>query len=285
MAYINRISLAGNVGFCAKYHTWRYQSTKRPRKKNYKPTTEQQQIINDRNAAERDMKYAIHNFKKGDRFIRLSYQSDNYPADFEEADKNVMKFLKRVKRKYPELRYMANTEEGSRGGLHHHLIIPEDFDVNVIIDIWYEMFKGGFHIKDIYSNDIAQLAKYFTKGSLDKQVSGGNEKNCEDLQHEHKKVVRMKIHKSRNLEKPPEPIKTKCKADSWREEPQTQVIGDYVYDVLPGSWITDFTAEGYPYAGYILIRRCKTAAALRRTKRRYLENVKTIRSSGAKHPN
>lgn len=265
MAYINRILLAGDIGFCAKYHTYRYSSKKRPRSKNYKPTAEQQQEINSRNAAERDLRYAIHNFIKGDKFIRLSYSHKDYPIDINDADKRLMKFLKKLKRKYAELKYMANTEEGTRGGLHHHLLIPGDFDVNIIIVMWNEMFKGGFHVKDIYSDDIIQLASYFTKGSLDKQLSGDDNELYTRLQKEHKKIKQMKIHKSRNLEKPPKPIKKKCSADSWREEPQSQVIGDYIYDVQPGSWVTGFTAEGYPFASYILVKRCKTIAAIKRT--------------------
>lgn len=264
MAYINQLLPAGNIVFGMKYHAWRFQSEKRPREKNHKPTTELQQAINSRNAATRDLRYAIHNFKKGDRFIRLSYTRDNYPVDFEEADRWLMMFLKKLKRKHRDLKYIANTELGTRGGLHHHLLIQGDFDVNIIIDMWYNMFHGGFHVKDVYSDDIVQLANYFTKGSLDEQLSGGNENLYADLQREHSKIKRMKIHKSRNLEKPPAPIKKKCSADSWQEEPKTQVVGDYIYDVKPGSWKTGFTAEGYPYASYILVKRCKKPTAVKR---------------------
>lgn len=255
MAYINQIALTGNIAFCYKYHSWRYKSGKRFRRENYKATSKQQEAINQRQAAERDLRYGIENFRKGDKFIRLSHQKNNYPLSFEEADKILTSFLKKLKRKYPELRYMANTELGSRGGLHHHLLIPEDFDMNIIIDMWIKHCGGGFHIKDVYSGDMVQLASYFTKGSIDEQISGGNESLYADLQREHSKIKKMKIHKSRNLKKPPEPIKKPCRADSWREEPKTQVIGDYIYDVKPGSVCVGFTADGYPYQRYILIRR------------------------------
>lgn len=260
MAYINKFAFAGNIVFCSKYHSWRYKSEKRFRRENYKATTKQQEAINQRQAAERDLRYSIENFNKGDKFIRLSYTKNNYPLSFDKADKILTSFLKKLKRKYKDLYYTANTELGTRGGLHHHLLIPKDFDLNIIIDMWIKHCGGGFHIKDIYSGDIVQLASYFTKGSIDEQISGGNENLYADLQREHAKIKKMKIHKSRNLKKPPEPIKKKVRADSWREEPRTQVIGDYIYDVKPGSVITGFTQDGYPYQSYILIRR-----GLRRT--------------------
>lgn len=255
MAYINEIALAGNIAFCVKYHAWRFQSEKRPRRKNYQVTSELQKEINSRNAAMRDIRYAVHNFSKGDKFIRLSYTGYDYPSDFEAADKRLTSFLKKLKRKYPELKYIANTELGSRGGLHHHLLIPGSFDVNIIIDMWYKLYRGGFHIKDVYSGDIIQLASYFTKGSIDEQISCGNEELYTQLKREHSKVKKMKLHKSRNLEKPPKPIKKKCRADSWMEEPKTQVIGKYIYDVKAGSIYSGFTNEGYPYQRYILVRR------------------------------
>ena len=257
MAYINKISLAGNIAFCFKYHSWRYKSEKRFRRENHKPTTRQQEEINNRIAADRDLRYAIENFKKGDRFIRLSYTPHDYPESFEEADKRLMSFLKKLKRKFKSLKYMANTELGSKGGVHHHLLIPEEFDLNIIIDLWHKSYKGGFHIKDIYSGDMVQLASYFTKGSLDEQICGGNDSLYAEMQREHMKVKKMKIHKSRNLRKPPEPIKKRCRADSWREEPMTQKINGYIYDVKKGSVISGFTADGYPYQSYILIQRCK----------------------------
>ncbi len=278
MAYINQILLSGNIAFGMKYHSWKYQSEKRPRMKKHQKTNELQKAINARHAEIRDIRYAIHNFVKGDKFIRLSYTPGNYPSDFDEADKRLMSFLKKLKRKYPELKYIANTEEGSRGGLHHHLLIPGDFDLNIIINMWYAYCKGGFHIKDVYSDDIVQLASYFTKGSIDEQVSGGNEKIYKDLRHEHKKIKRMKIHKSRNLEKPPKAIKKRCKSDSWRQEPKTQIIDGWIYDLKPGSWKTGFTAEGYPYASYILIRRCRT-----KTRKRAAEEMRpAIRKPGYK---
>ncbi len=257
MAYISKFAFAGNIVFCSKYHSWRYKSEKRFRKENYKATSKQQEAINQRQAAERDLRYGIENFDKGDRFIRLSYQKNNYPLSFDEADKILTSFLKKLKRKYKDLYYMANTELGTRGGLHHHLLIPADFDLNIIIDLWIKHCGGGFHVKDIYSGDIVQLASYFTKGSIDEQICGGNENLYADLQREHAKIKKMKIHKSRNLKKPPEPIKRKVRADSWREYPTTQIIGDYIYDVKPESIVTGFTQDGYPYQSYILIRRGK----------------------------
>lgn len=257
MPYINQFAPAGNVIFCSKYHSWRYRSEKRYRRDNYKATSKQQAAINQRIAAERDLRYAIENFNPGDKFIRLSYQSENYPMSFSEADAILVSFLKKVKRKCPDLKYMANTELGTRGGLHHHLLVPADFDLNIIINIWLKHCGGGFHIKGVYSGDMVQLASYFTKGSLDEQISGGDDNIYAQLQREHAKVKKMKIHKSRNLRKPPEPTKKKVRADSWREEPKTQVIGDYIYDVKNGSVITGFTAEDYPYQKYILIRRCR----------------------------
>lgn len=244
--YIHRTSFGGNIAIVEDYHTYRYNSKGKLRAPNHKKTTEQQAAVNARRSAQNIVLYAAENFKAGDYWIRLSYFVGERPENIDTAHKNLTKFLKKLKRKYKDLYYIGVTEEGTHGGLHHHLLIPAGFDVNKIIEMW----QGAVYVSRTYSGELSQLASYLTKGELDSQLP----EEERDTKH-HKGVRAKKITKSANLKKPKEPKVKKVKADHWRGEVGTRKIDGYTYDVKPGSLWVGFTDDGYPYRRYIMIRR------------------------------
>jgi hypothetical protein len=253
MAYLNKMQFAGNVIMVEDYHSYRYQSelnNERGRAKKKNKTTEQQAAVNARRSSMNIILLAMENFKKGDYWIRLSYFAGQRPKDIDAAHKNITSLFKKLKRKCKELFYIAVTEEGSHGGLHHHLLLPSWFDINMLIDLW----DGGVHVKATYSSELSHLASYLTKGELDDTLPSEER----DEAH-HKGIKNKKITHSRNLRKPVVKIK-KVKADSWREEIHTKKINGVVYEVKPGSMVTGFTSDGFPYRRYILIRRQKIHA-------------------------
>lgn len=74
---------------------------------------------------------AESNFDIGDILIHPTYSDDNLPATFEEAQKVMGNFIRRLKRlakkRGKELKYIYVTELGSlHGRLHHHAIINAD---------------------------------------------------------------------------------------------------------------------------------------------------------------
>lgn len=252
MPYLQKRSFAGNVIMVEDYHSYRYQSElnkERVRAKKKNKTTEQQAAVNARRSAMNIILLAIENFTKGDYWIRLSYFAKHRPESLEAAHKIFTTFLKKLKRKCKELYYIGVTEEGSHGGLHHHLLLPSWFDVNQLVDLW----NGGVYVKATYSSELSQLASYLTKGELDDTLPAEER----DEAH-HKGIKNKKITHSRNLRKPVVEVK-KVKADSWREDVHTKKVNGVVYEIKPGSMITGFTSDGYPYRKYIMIKRTAPA--------------------------
>lgn len=245
MPYIQEERHAGNIVIVKKYHTYRYNSDKRPRRENYKKTTEQQQKINDRRSAENIVLYACENFEKGDLWVRLGYYKGQRPENIDAAHSNLTKLTKKLKRKDKELKYIGATEEGNKGGLHHHLLLPAYFDINKLIKEW----DGPIDIRSTYTGELSQLASYLTKGELNDQLED------DECDKRHKAVKNKKITKSANLRKPSPPKKKIVKADSWREDIKSRKINGCIYDLKNGSVCTGITADGYPYQKYILIKR------------------------------
>lgn len=97
------------------------------------------------------------------------------------------------------MKWIACTEIGSRGGIHHHMLLNQYDDVREIAELW-ERYGGYAHIQFVRGNNLAKLALYIAK----------NEYSC-----------------SRNLIDPPERMK-KVKANSWRDDP-----------VVPAGWMLD----------------------------------------------
>lgn len=244
--YLRKSSTGGNVVIVEEYHTFRYNSSEKVRARKEKKTTEQQARVNARRSAQNTVLYVLNNFEPGDYWIRLSYRLGERPKDIDEAHDNLTKLFKQVKRKNGELYYIGVTEEGSLGGLHHHILIPKWFDINIIIKFW----TGAVYVSKTYSGELSQLASYLTKGELDDQLP----ENERDTKH-HKGVKAKKITKSRNLKKPKPPKIERVKADHWRSDVSSRKIDGYMYDVKPGSVWVGFTDDGYPYRRYIMIRR------------------------------
>lgn len=244
--YLEKMSFGGNVAIVEDYHTFKFNSSEKVRAPKTKKTTEQQAAVNARRSAQNIVLYALENFKKGDYWIRLSYHLGERPLDIDEAHDNLKKLFKKLKRKYKELYYIGVTEEGSLGGLHHHILIPEWFDVSKIIELW----NGAVYISKTYSGELSQLASYLTKGELDDQLP----EEERDIKH-HKGVKAKKVTKSANLKKPKAPKIKRVKADHWRNDVSSRKIDGYMYDVKNGSIWTGFTDDGYPYRRYIMIRR------------------------------
>lgn len=252
MPYLEKLSFAGNVMMVEDYHSYKFQSSlngERVRSEKKNKTTEQQAAVNARRSAMNIILLAIENFVAGDYWIRLSYFAGQRPGSIEDAHKIFTTFLKKLKRKCKALYYIGVTEEGSHGGLHHHLLLPSWFDVNKIIELW----NGGVYVKNTYSSELSQLASYLTKGEIDDTLP----EEERDTSH-HSGVRNKKITHSRNLRKPVVKVK-KVKADSWRDEVHTKKVDGVVYDIKPGSLVVGFTSDGYPYRKYIMIKRTAPA--------------------------
>lgn len=241
MAYIRNITVAGCILFVEKYHTFRYKQKNIKRGDNTRPTTEEQKKINERHAARRRIFKACENFEPGDMFIRLSYYQGERPENIDAAHEIFCKALKAVKRKDKSLKYMGVTELGSKGGLHHHVLVPKEFDLNLIKKIW----NGDIHIRQTYSGDLSQLASYMTKGECDYMLENPRS---------HKEIDK-RYTASRNLKKPAENKEIIKKSEHWIDTPRSMKYDDKIYDVKVGSEYVGVTKDGYEYQHYIMVER------------------------------
>ena len=104
-----------------------YNKTPYKRKK-AKPTSETQQKINDKNAEQNLIRIANANFTENDIKVDLTYRKDVRPQTYEDSQRELANFLRRVKRArerkgLPELKFIGVTETGKEQlNPHHHLI-------------------------------------------------------------------------------------------------------------------------------------------------------------------
>lgn len=226
MAYIKTEVIAGNDIYTYKGHSTRY-GQKVVRGKNVKVTSHQQKKINKRIKQQKNLWTASANFSKGDFWVTLTYRRQLRPQDIKTAHENIMKILAKIRRKLKKnnipLKYMAKTEKGEKGAIHHHLLLKNTFDIGTLISLWS---LGHIEISDIYTDSMAVLGDYFSKES--EKGKGESIISC-----------------SRNLDKPIIK-KTVVKANTFADEP-TPKKGYNIIHTYKGYQ----SSAGYLYQEYI----------------------------------
>ena len=164
MPYIIEICKAGVTIEIRKYYSSRYQKAGIKRGKRKKPTTEEQWLINYREAARKLTRKINHNFHPGDYHVVLDYAPGYKPGSWEEMKEDIQKFLRLIRREYKKagitLKYIRVMEKGKKGARHHHLIMNE-IPVKIIRKCWE---KGRVHINPLDdTGQYRKLAEYFLK--------------------------------------------------------------------------------------------------------------------------
>lgn len=184
------------------------------------------------------------NFRKGDLYLTLTYPAGERPEP-RQAQKDMTNLLKALRRRFQKdgrmLKWVARTEIGSRGAIHHHLIIPK-IDIQAVETMWSRYSGGHIHAQSMYGHDFSLLATYFCKPIT--------EDGAQLTLLPEEENVNLSYRCSRNLIEPEEHKRT-CKASSWRQNP-----------VVPDGWYLDknsyvqginpITGHGYQY--YRLIK-------------------------------
>lgn len=128
---------------------------KRRQKKNI--TREKVRENNDRMAAKNLARLLNANFKEGDFHLVLTYK--DAPTK-EQAKKDRAQFIRKLRRFYPDLKYVAVTEwEHTR--IHHHLVTSR-CDMDLVKDLWQNL---GFVKTGLLNEtgDYTKLAEYLIK--------------------------------------------------------------------------------------------------------------------------
>lgn len=179
-----------------------------------KPSSESVKAYNNRQAARKMAIKIDTNFGPGDSFITLTYTPEERELlgegdeAFERAERDLTNFLRRaryqMKKRHVELKWMARTEQGELGGIHHHVIININ-DLNLITGLWD---KGHPNVKKIYKGSNKRLGEYFVKG--DRKTFSPREKGKHRYRQSRNIIMpvtkRLEIDASELLEEP-EPIK------------------------------------------------------------------------------
>jgi predicted peroxiredoxin len=124
---------------------------------------------------------ALANFNENSFFITLTYEKNM--KDVKKADDDFKKFIKRLKYKYGDLKYIAVREFQKRGAVHYHMIsnvkLPawnnEKELKELEVYLWKEIWRHGFvDIKKIdhVDNVGAYITKYMDKDIDDERLKG-----------------------------------------------------------------------------------------------------------------
>ena len=154
-----------------------------------KQSRKAQRNLNNKNAVKKVVRLINTNFKPNlDIWVKLGYDDEHLPTTIEEAQKEMQKYIRRVKNYIakhglPPLKYIYVTEGGSDTGkrLHHHIVM--NFRNRDIAEaLWKnELYPQARRLKDSQFK-FEGMARYIAK-----EAKGANQK---------------KWSASRNLERP-----------------------------------------------------------------------------------
>ncbi len=145
------------------------------RRKRRKPSTEAQKKLNQRHREEKLARLLHANFTPRDIEVHLTYSIQ--PESDEEAKRHAANFIKKVKRYIKkhglgELKYVAVTERGKRGGrYHHHVTISASggsIDRDELEGLWTETAGHGYANSrrlQFKEEGLEGLARYIVKST------------------------------------------------------------------------------------------------------------------------
>lgn len=225
MAYYQKEIKAGKLIEIERYYAPRlgYKGERNPKSQK---SNEQMVKENDRQAARKLAWLIAGNFKEGDYHMVLDYRKEEKLDNFEVMIKQADSFLAKLKRRYAklgvELKYIHVVEKGSKGAMHHHLVLNNALALNEIQKCWPH---GRVHINLLDdSGDYHKLAEYLIKYTSG-QLHEGN--------------LKQRYRRSRNLVMP-EIKKKVVPLSKFGKEPKRKGY------VLIDSW-EGHTKTDYPY--------------------------------------
>lgn len=223
------------------------------RGKKLKKTPEEVEKQNQRQREKTVRRLIAANFREGDFHLVLKYR--DAPDTYEEAKKDLQKFLAAMRRRYKKagyhFKYIGVTERGKRRAvLHHHLII-ENIQAGTLntVQAVQEIWQGHCAFHDLYEDgEYSNLAAYIVKKETKEENTG------------------CSYTRSRNLRIPKEKKSIRHKK-AWPQEPVPRK-GWYIVKGSLEEGINAFT--GLPWQGYTMkkIRTREEIAAERADRER-----------------
>lgn len=238
MAYEQERIEAGNCILVKNRHSRRNSSVKRPRGKKREVTPEEIARVNLNNARKKLQVLVNANFTIGDLWFDLHYNHREEPGSLEQAGKDLTKYLRKVRDEFKaagdDLKYIAVTERGKEGKIHHHVLMNAGVLSMERVGMIWGMGYGRFEF--VYSADLTTLADYIFKQG-------------EQSFREDDTASRKRWRSSKNLVRP-QPKQKRIKASTWKDVPQPPKG----YIVVADSIRMGFDFFGFPWMEY---RLCK----------------------------
>lgn len=249
MPYVERVTKAGNTIEIERYFTSRYKKQGISRGDKVKPTREEQEKVNTRQA-ERKLRILINaNYGYGDYHLVLDYirrkgEPDRTP---EQMRQDIDVFLRECRKEYRkaglEFKYIHVMEIGKKGARHHHLVVNK-IDTEILQRCWYKAYEGHNRVKVFPLDDsgnYAELASYLIKytGTHKKGTDGalqGKRWNC-----------------SKNLVRPEPEYHIISDREYFKKEPKA-IKGYYVDKNSVSMGVHSPEYYGYGYLRYTLVK-------------------------------
>ena len=96
-------------------------------------------------------------------FVTLTYSDDKLPGDFSTAFIEVQKFMKRLRKRFPGVRYFGSTELGEHTQRIHHHIILFNLDLPDLVSLGKRAREGYFFksdiLRSIWSNGLIDIGE------------------------------------------------------------------------------------------------------------------------------
>lgn len=243
--YRQRIIKAGNTIEVENTYPTRFGDTL-TRRKHSKGTPKAMQAYNEELATRKLTRIINTNFVPDDWFVTFHYENHNRPQGYKEAKAQLSVFLRKLRKLYEEwgieLKYIKRTARGERGGVHHHIVLPQGEKFKKITELWKEHIKSTREARPpdcraLYdTGEYSSLAAYIVKQPM----------FADDEEGYTKKWIG-----SRNLKKPVEEPPRDIYEIKWKEPP----------DARPGYYIdTDSIragcnpVNGRPYLFYRMVK-------------------------------
>ena len=126
-----------------------------------------QGLVNKNNSTKKLIRLMNTNFKEGDLWLDFTY---DYKPTVEEAKKEIRSYIRRVRRRFGDIKYIYTTEIGKRatGRGHHHFICDLPIEHRTELE---DMWKKGVRIRSrrLYKGEhgFTKAATYLSKKSED----------------------------------------------------------------------------------------------------------------------
>ena len=139
-----------------------------------------QRDLNDRNSRKECIRTINANFGPQDFWATLSYAAGNEPLDFEEAQKNIRNYIKRLnyRRKKADLQparyvYVTEWQEGGEDEeeirCHHHIVLDGQLPMDEVESCWKLGRRNQVRRLDYDQNGLIGLGTYITKAPRGKK--------------------------------------------------------------------------------------------------------------------